>query len=67
LQISYLLRKNSTDAARIGEVGLGLDVNAHLFRHLGGLKLLLDKLKLKLPAQPRPRISADPYHPALLV
>lgn len=31
------------------------------------LKLLLDKLKLTLPAQPRPRIATDPSHPALLV
>jgi hypothetical protein len=30
------------------------------------LRLLLDKLKLKLPDQPRPKINADPNHPALL-
>lgn len=29
------------------------------------LKLLLDTLKLTLPAQPRPRIAAQPSHPAL--
>jgi hypothetical protein len=29
------------------------------------LKLLLDKLKLTLPAQPHPRIAAQPSHPAL--
>jgi hypothetical protein len=29
------------------------------------LALLLDKLKLKLPAQPRPKIAADPNHPTL--
>jgi len=28
------------------------------------LRLLLDKLKLALPAQPQPRITAEPSHPA---
>jgi hypothetical protein len=31
------------------------------------LKLLLDKLKLKLPDQPRPKITVEPNQPALLV
>jgi transposase len=31
------------------------------------LRLVLDKLKLKLPDQPRPKITADPNHPTLLV
>ena len=31
------------------------------------LKPLLDKLKLKLPDQPRPKITVEPNQPALLV
>jgi hypothetical protein len=31
------------------------------------LKLLLDKLRLALPAQPRPKITAEPPHPQTIL